>query len=668
MIRGLSLLLPVMLAQRLPAQTTAPAPLLTHIPGSTVKMEQVIGDCDYQAQAKQIVAGQTVTCVPTTSQTVTRFDVAGNGQGSSFEDNNGRLIFFFGDTISSDPSVKNYGGADPIAWSTSTDPEQGLLLNFYTDAKGGPLFVKPPGIEMGPDDIPNAGINVNGQTYFICSTGSQTSAGLDQSQDYSVLVQFDETAQTFTAGRTISPTGGHFLFDSLYASGRDVFIFGAGPYRQSDIYLQMVPSASFASGGGTQYFTGLVNGKPTWGNSEAGVVPVAQDNPLNGPPWPNDTPTVGYLSVVYSSALNLWLMTYGASDQSPGDGTRGTYFTYAQQPWGPWATPQHILNDNRDNFYGLDGFVHNPLVIPDPPGDGLNGPTIGNNDIYATAGGIFAPQLIGRFVTVTGNTLKIYYNVSTWNPYVVVRIRSEFAIANAPAISLVANAEGEGPTIAPNTWVEIQGVNLAPANDSRTWQGSDFVNNQMPTQLDGVSVLVNGKSAYVYYISPTQINVLTPPNALSGPVQVTVSSNGITSTAFTAQAQTASPSFFVFNGGPYVAAEHLNGNLIGPPSLYPGSTTQAQPGETVVLYANGFGTTSVPVVAGSVSQSGTLSPLPVIQIGGINATVQFAGLVGPGEFQFNVVVPTSLTNGDQTIAATYTGSTTQAGTMITVHK
>ena len=58
-----------------------------------------------------------------------------------------------------------------------------------------------------------------------------------------------------------------------------------------------------------------------------------------------------------------------------------------------------------------------------------------------------------------------------------------------------------------------------------------------------------------------------------------------------------------------------------------------------MLYANGFGPTSTPVVAGAVTQSGTLSPLPVVKIGGVTATVQFAGLVSPGEFQFNVVVP-----------------------------
>jgi uncharacterized protein (TIGR03437 family) len=242
-------------------------------------------------------------------------------------------------------------------------------------------------------------------------------------------------------------------------------------------------------------------------------------------------------------------------------------------------------------------------------------------------------------------------------------------IASGPTISLVANAEGENPVIAPNTWVEIKGVNLAPAGDTRIWQGSDFVGIQMPTQLDGVSATVNGKAAYVYYISSTQVNVLTPPDAMSGAVPVEVTSNGTASAAFTAQAQAESPSFFVFNGGPYVAAQHSsNYSLVGPTSLYPGSTTPAKPGETVIIYANGFGPTSVPVVSGSETQSGTLSPLPVIQIGGAAATVQFAGLVAPGEFQFNVVVPASLANGDQSITATYNGFTTQAGTLITVQQ
>jgi uncharacterized protein (TIGR03437 family) len=238
--------------------------------------------------------------------------------------------------------------------------------------------------------------------------------------------------------------------------------------------------------------------------------------------------------------------------------------------------------------------------------------------------------------------------------------------ASGPEIAEVANAEGEVPTIAPNTWVEIKGVNLAPSGDSRIWQGSDFTGNQMPSQLDRVGATVNGKSAFVYYISPAQINILTPPDAMNGPVQVVVTNNGAVSGSFTAQAQTLSPSFFVFGGGPYIAATHADGSLLGPASLYPGSTTPAKLGEIVVLYANGFGQTTVPVVSGAISQSGVLSTLPVITIGRATAAVQFAGLVSPGEFQFNVVVPPGTPDGDQPITATYNGQTTQAGTLITV--
>jgi uncharacterized protein (TIGR03437 family) len=235
-------------------------------------------------------------------------------------------------------------------------------------------------------------------------------------------------------------------------------------------------------------------------------------------------------------------------------------------------------------------------------------------------------------------------------------------------ITLVANAEGGVATISPNSWVEIKGSNLAPSGDTRIWQTPDFANNQLPTNLDGVSVTVNGVPAYVYYISPTQVNILTPPNAISGSVAVQLTQNGVTSTNFAVQAQAQSPSFFIFGGGPYIAATHVNGSYLGPTTLYTGLTTPAKPGETIVMYANGFGSTSTPVVSGSETQSGTLSPMPVITIGGVSATVTFAGLVAPGEFQFNVVVPPSLPSGDQPTIATYNGLTTQAGTVITVQQ
>jgi hypothetical protein len=127
-------------------------------------------------------------------------------------------------------------------------------------------------------------------------------------------------------------------------------------------------------------------------------------------------------------------------------------------------------------------------------------------------------------------------------------------------------------------------------------------------------VTVNGVIAYVYYISPTQVSILPPLNSMQRAVVVQVTNNSASSQPFTVQEQPLSPSFFVFNGGPYVAATHLNGSLcaapvsgaclVGPAALYPGSSVPAKPGEIVVLYANGFGSTSTPVVAGSETQSG----------------------------------------------------------------
>jgi uncharacterized protein (TIGR03437 family) len=40
---------------------------------------------------------------------------------------------------------------------------------------------------------------------------------------------------------------------------------------------------------------------------------------------------------------------------------------------------------------------------------------------------------------------------------------------------------------------------------------SDLVNNTLPTSLGGVSVQINGKAAFLQYVSATQINVLAPP-------------------------------------------------------------------------------------------------------------------------------------------------------------
>jgi uncharacterized protein (TIGR03437 family) len=249
-------------------------------------------------------------------------------------------------------------------------------------------------------------------------------------------------------------------------------------------------------------------------------------------------------------------------------------------------------------------------------------------------------------------------------PYSVARL--EWTVSTLPLITAVRNSASGNAAIAPNTWTTIDGANLAPAGDARVWTANDFVKGNMPASLDGVSVTVNGKAAFVYYISPSAINILTPPDAITGTVQVQVTFNGVVGPAFQVVAQSIDPAFFLWDS--YVVATHADYSLVGPATLFPGLSTPAKPGETIVLWANGFGATSTPVVSGSTTQSGTLAVNPTIRIAGKQAAVTFAGLVSEGLFQFNVTVPTATLDGDQSIIATYNGASTQIGTFLTVLK
>jgi uncharacterized protein (TIGR03437 family) len=244
--------------------------------------------------------------------------------------------------------------------------------------------------------------------------------------------------------------------------------------------------------------------------------------------------------------------------------------------------------------------------------------------------------------------------------------------AESPTITGIG-VSGGGSGIAQNTWVSIYGIDLAPASlgpGGLTWSTApSFASGQMPTVLDGVTVTVNGKPAYIYYVSGSQVNVLTPLDSSTGPVAVTVNNGTSTSAAFTANLQAVSPGFLRFYDNVHVAAEHADYSLLGPASLsLPGATfTPAAPGETILLFCDGLGLPTSPVTAGSAVQTGVLpTPWPIVTIGGISATVQFAGLVSPGLYQLNVVVPSLAANGDNQVIATYGAAGSPAGAMIPV--
>ncbi|MEZ5402368.1 MAG: choice-of-anchor V domain-containing protein [Bryobacteraceae bacterium] len=239
------------------------------------------------------------------------------------------------------------------------------------------------------------------------------------------------------------------------------------------------------------------------------------------------------------------------------------------------------------------------------------------------------------------------------------------------ATSGVVNGASFESTIAAGTWITIRGQNLATT--TRAWSGADIVDGTLPAALDGVSVSVNGKAAYVQYISPTQINALSPADAALGAVEVRVTAGGQTSDAATATMQATAPALFTFDGK-YAAATHSDNALLGKVGLFasaPSATSPAKPGETIVLFGTGFGAT-IPLVEGGRITS-ALAPLADalrVTIGGVAAEVVFAGLVPNFArlYQLNVKVPDAVPDGDLAIVIEAGGASSPAGTLITVQR
>jgi hypothetical protein len=48
------------------------------------------------------------------------------------------------------------------------------------------------------------------------------------------------------------------------------------------------------------------------------------------------------------------------------------------------------------------------------------------------AGGYYAPYVIDRFTRVEGQAITLHYVLSTWNPYVVVRMKSTIQVITIP--------------------------------------------------------------------------------------------------------------------------------------------------------------------------------------------------------------------------------------------
>jgi uncharacterized protein (TIGR03437 family) len=216
-----------------------------------------------------------------------------------------------------------------------------------------------------------------------------------------------------------------------------------------------------------------------------------------------------------------------------------------------------------------------------------------------------------------------------------------------PSGVITAGNYGAFPVIAPATWIEIYGVNLATTR-SQTWAGTDFNGIQAPSTLGGTTVTVAGKPAFVDFVSPEQVNVQVPSGVAAGTQPLIVTTAGGSSAAYSVTVKALEPGLlappaFILKGAQNVVALFSGTLTYVLPVAVPGViTARARPGDNLTLYGIGFGQVTPDTPAGQiVQQNNAIQSTFQVAFAGVPATVSYAGFAPGyiGLYQFNVVVP-----------------------------
>lgn len=350
---------------------------------SVRKISQITGETDRQRH------------VATDNQTDTRFGLRGVDLGASFE-HNGKLVFLFGDTWPVGPNTPDRPvDGDAIAFSDDRNPNDGLTLNFVTATDGKYKAVDIPGVRLAGFEVPNGGFSAGGHMYGIYTTdhtdkvvmGRSVLARSDDGKKWQKI--YDLSSRFFI---NVSPV----VVDAAQTpglpmrSGKALLLWASAEYRRSPVRLACVPLDKVEDRSALRYWTGA--GK--WSADESEATPVV------------DHPVVGELSVAYCSPLKRWLMLYNSG------APRGIVMRSAESALGPWSDATILFDPHKD---GYGKFMH----VGDS-NDGLEDP--GRKHEF---GGEYAPYMIPRFFRKTEEGARIYFVMSTWNPYAVMLMRAD---------------------------------------------------------------------------------------------------------------------------------------------------------------------------------------------------------------------------------------------------
>ncbi len=320
--------------------------------------------------------------------------------------------------------------------------------------------VTPTGLCIDPSSSQNDGTPVS----EVYTTGNEMEFAIQDPNDRG---HYDSVA-TLRTNKFINPTARTVKRFTGGISGNDygpgagtLFVWGRPGFsgqqgRQSQIYLlaHKLPIATASNRRWRfrpRYYAGVHKrtNAPIWSHQQAKAKPLALDGVVAGSPI-EEQPLVNQFTISWvGGPIRKWVMLYGGdigdyllldpAHSRPGNGPGSVRIRFADHPWGPWSPARpHLLEGAPDEVgtpMGPGGVLFHPACVDQPGASCVPSDPIRPVDSFLPGctptgktfdrGFFYGANIIDAYTTSDGaGGMDVYWNVSTWNPYGVLFLKT----------------------------------------------------------------------------------------------------------------------------------------------------------------------------------------------------------------------------------------------------
>jgi hypothetical protein len=240
--------------------------------------------------------------------------------------------------------------------------------------------------------------------------------------------------------------GSHPAREKVLVWGRPHTCGTSATGRQASVYFAYADMPEYSASGDftwqLHYLSGFTDDRPVFSDAQTDAIELD----LSGEPDPRSEPfdIVDRTAVTYLQALHVWVMFYGGDFAAPvlsvfeganytrvvRDPRGAIHARFAEHPWGPWSAPVPALEAGNgdvsppepDSEYTSLGMLHHAACSGAHCIPGENA----ISHVFTPYGFLYGPNIFDAWTAVRedGRAVDVYWNVSTWNPYQTVLLRT----------------------------------------------------------------------------------------------------------------------------------------------------------------------------------------------------------------------------------------------------